>query len=41
MCDSTDLAKMLEEAGSANQEYVQVYDATRQFPNDLEEDNDV
>ena len=41
MCNSTDLTKMLEEAGSANQEYVQVYDTTRQFPNNLEKDNNV
>ena len=41
MYDSVDLAKILEEAGSTNQEYVQVYDATRQFPNSLEEDSDV
>ena len=41
MCNSIDLAKILEEVESTNQEYTQVYDAARQFPNNLEEDNDV
>ena len=37
MCNDDDLTSMLELAGAQNWEYVVVYDATDQFPDDLDD----